>query len=71
VENFARARSIDPRCYSELPLVVAASATAEQSTPAHSSLGPTLLLAIAVLGVLLGTTLFVLIRMRVSPPGPS
>ena len=32
VENFDRARSIDPRCYSELPLVVASGATERTST---------------------------------------
>ena len=70
VENFDRARSIDPRCYSELPLVVASGAT-EQTAPRPSSRGVTLLLAIAVLAVLAGTTLLVLIRTRTTPPGPS
>jgi hypothetical protein len=71
VGNLDRARSLDPRCYSPLPLTVASAGRAGQAALGRSSLGPTLLLAVAVLAVLVGTTLFVVIRTRARPPGPS
>jgi hypothetical protein len=72
VENFGTSASgIDPRCYSQLPFVVsAAGAEAQASGPQPSSLGLTLILAVGVLTLLVGTTFFVAIRSRVPPPGP-
>jgi hypothetical protein len=72
VENFVRKGSgIDPRCYSQLPLVVAPAGEQPQpSASPSSSLGLTLMLAVGVLAVILGATLFVLIRSRVTRPPP-
>jgi len=71
VENFTRTSRMDPRCYSQLPFVVAAAGGAPQpSGPSPSSLSLTLLLAVGVLAVILGTTLFVVIRSRVTRPPP-
>jgi hypothetical protein len=70
VENLERTGArVDPRCYSQLPFVVsAAGGRPEQSV--SSSIGLTLLFAVGVLALLVGTTVFVVIRSRVRPPSP-